>query len=32
VGSIEAGKRADLVFLDEEYAVRKVMRAGAWLD
>jgi N-acetylglucosamine-6-phosphate deacetylase len=32
VGSIEAGKRADLVLLDEEYAVRKVMRAGAWLD
>jgi N-acetylglucosamine-6-phosphate deacetylase len=32
VGGILAGKRADLVVLDEEYAVRKVMRAGAWLD
>jgi N-acetylglucosamine-6-phosphate deacetylase len=32
VGGIETGKRADLVVLDEEYAVRKVMRAGTWLD
>ena len=32
VGGIETGRRADLVLLDEEYAVRKVMRAGAWLD
>jgi N-acetylglucosamine-6-phosphate deacetylase len=32
VGALEAGKRADLVLLDEEYAVRKVMRAGTWLD
>jgi N-acetylglucosamine-6-phosphate deacetylase len=32
VGSIETGKRADLVLLDDEYAVRKVMRAGSWLD
>jgi len=32
VGSIETGKRADLVLLDDEYAVQKVMRAGSWLD
>jgi N-acetylglucosamine-6-phosphate deacetylase len=32
VGALEIGKRADLVVLDEEYAVRKVMRAGEWLD
>jgi N-acetylglucosamine-6-phosphate deacetylase len=32
VGALETGKRADLVVLDEEYAVRKVMRAGEWLD
>jgi len=32
VGAIETGKRADLVLLDEEYAVQKVMRAGSWLD
>jgi N-acetylglucosamine-6-phosphate deacetylase len=32
VGAIETGKRADLVLLDAEYAVQKVMRAGAWLD
>jgi N-acetylglucosamine-6-phosphate deacetylase len=32
VGALETGKRADLVLLDEEYAVRKVMRAGKWLD
>ncbi|MDX6292307.1 MAG: N-acetylglucosamine-6-phosphate deacetylase [Kribbellaceae bacterium] len=32
VGALETGKRADLVLLDDEYAVRKVMRAGEWLD
>ncbi len=32
VGAIELGKRADLVLLDAEYAVQKVMRAGSWLD
>lgn len=32
VGALEIGKRADLVLLDDEYAVRKVMRAGKWLD
>lgn len=32
VGAIETGKRADLVLLDAEYAVQKVMRAGSWLD
>ncbi|MFC0627998.1 N-acetylglucosamine-6-phosphate deacetylase [Kribbella deserti] len=32
VGAIEVGKRADLVALDREYAVQKVMRAGEWLD
>ncbi|WP_328526383.1 N-acetylglucosamine-6-phosphate deacetylase [Kribbella sp. NBC_00359] len=32
VGSIEVGKRADLVLLDDAYAVQKVMRAGSWLD
>ncbi|GAA1605200.1 N-acetylglucosamine-6-phosphate deacetylase [Kribbella hippodromi] len=32
VGSIETGKRADLLLLDEEYTVQKVMRAGSWLD
>ncbi|GAA1667439.1 N-acetylglucosamine-6-phosphate deacetylase [Kribbella yunnanensis] len=32
VGSIETGRRADLVLLDDDYAVQKVMRAGAWLD
>jgi N-acetylglucosamine-6-phosphate deacetylase len=32
VGALESGKRADLVVFDEEYAVRKVMRAGKWLD
>jgi N-acetylglucosamine-6-phosphate deacetylase len=32
VGALETGKRADLVLLDEEYAVRKVMRAGKWQD
>jgi N-acetylglucosamine-6-phosphate deacetylase len=32
VGAIEVGKRADLVVLDPEYTVQKVMRAGEWLD
>ena len=32
VGAIEIGKRADLVVLDAEYAVRRVMRAGEWLE
>lgn len=32
VGAIERGRRADLVVLDQDYAVRKVMRAGEWLD
>ncbi|MFI6828399.1 N-acetylglucosamine-6-phosphate deacetylase [Kribbella sp. NPDC050241] len=32
VGAIETGKRADLVVLDDEYVVQKVMRAGSWLD
>jgi N-acetylglucosamine-6-phosphate deacetylase len=32
VGAIEGGKRADLVILDDEYTVQKVMRAGSWLD
>ena len=32
VGSIELGKRADLVFLNDEFVVQKVMRAGSWLD
>jgi len=32
VGAIEIGKRADLVVLDADYAVRRVMRAGEWLE
>jgi N-acetylglucosamine-6-phosphate deacetylase len=32
VGALASGKRADLVVLDDEYVVRKVMRAGKWLD
>jgi N-acetylglucosamine-6-phosphate deacetylase len=32
VGAIETGKRADLVLLDGDYVVQKVMRAGSWLD
>lgn len=32
VGAIETGKQADLVVLDEDYAVTKVMQAGEWLD
>jgi N-acetylglucosamine-6-phosphate deacetylase len=31
VGAIEAGRRADLVVLDERLEVVRVMRAGAWL-
>ena len=31
VGSLEPGRRADLVVLDEDLAVRRVMRAGTWL-
>jgi N-acetylglucosamine-6-phosphate deacetylase len=30
VGALEAGRRADLVVLDEELEVVRVMRAGAW--
>jgi N-acetylglucosamine-6-phosphate deacetylase len=32
VGAIEAGRRADLVVLDDRLEVVRVMRAGAWLD
>jgi N-acetylglucosamine-6-phosphate deacetylase len=32
VGAIDAGRRADLVVLDERLEVVRVMRAGAWLD
>ncbi|MQS08986.1 amidohydrolase family protein, partial [Streptomyces sp. IF17] len=32
VGSIEAGKDADLVVLDADLAVVGVMRRGAWLS
>ncbi len=32
VGAIETGRRADLVSLDADLAVRKVMRAGEWLS
>ncbi|NJP99995.1 N-acetylglucosamine-6-phosphate deacetylase [Streptomyces zingiberis] len=31
VGSLESGKRADLVVLDEEFTVAGVMRAGRWV-
>jgi N-acetylglucosamine-6-phosphate deacetylase len=31
VGSIEEGKDADLVVLDESFRVAGVMRKGAWL-
>jgi N-acetylglucosamine-6-phosphate deacetylase len=31
-GRIAAGQRADLVALDDRLRVRRVMRAGAWLD
>ena len=30
-GSLDAGKRADLVVLDDELRVERVMRAGAWV-
>ena len=32
VGAIEPGRRADLVVLDEELHVLRVMRAGAWVS
>ena len=32
VGALEAGRRADLVVLDDALAVVRVMRAGAWVD
>jgi N-acetylglucosamine-6-phosphate deacetylase len=32
VGAIEAGKRADLVVLDQDLRVTAVMAAGAWID
>lgn len=32
VGSLETGKQADLVILDEDLRVRSVMRKGAWID
>lgn len=31
IGAVEAGRRADLVVLDEDLAVRRVMRGGHWL-
>ncbi|MDR0960914.1 MAG: N-acetylglucosamine-6-phosphate deacetylase [Propionibacteriaceae bacterium] len=31
VGSIKAGQRADLVFLDNDFQVRRVMSGGAWV-
>ncbi len=31
VGAIETGRRADLVVLDDDLTVQKVMRAGMWL-
>ena len=31
VGALEAGRRADLVVLDDDLAVVRVMRAGSWL-
>ena len=31
VGAIEAGRRADLVVLDDDLAVVRVMRSGAWV-
>jgi N-acetylglucosamine-6-phosphate deacetylase len=31
LGALEPGRRADLVVLDEDLAVRRVMRAGAWV-
>ncbi|WP_306203924.1 N-acetylglucosamine-6-phosphate deacetylase [Actinoplanes sp. RD1] len=32
VGALEAGLRADLVVLSEDLQVKRVMRAGAWLE
>jgi N-acetylglucosamine-6-phosphate deacetylase len=32
VGALEAGRRADLVVLDEDLEVVRVMRAGAWVS
>jgi N-acetylglucosamine-6-phosphate deacetylase len=32
VGALEAGRRADLVVLDEHLEVARVMRSGAWLS
>ncbi len=32
VGALEAGRRADLVVLDEDLEVGRVMRAGAWVS
>lgn len=31
IGAIEPGRRADLVELDEDYRVVRVMRAGSWM-
>jgi N-acetylglucosamine-6-phosphate deacetylase len=31
LGALEPGRRADLVVLDADLAVRRVMRAGAWV-
>jgi len=31
-GRLEVGQRADLLELDDDLAVRRVMRAGAWVD
>ncbi|MGC5660029.1 N-acetylglucosamine-6-phosphate deacetylase [Micromonospora sp. WMMD723] len=32
VGALQTGRRADLVVLDDELTVVRVMRAGTWLD
>jgi N-acetylglucosamine-6-phosphate deacetylase len=32
VGSLEIGKRADLVVLDEDLRLVSVMRSGEWID
>jgi len=31
-GRLATGLRADLVVLDDDLAVRRVMRAGTWID
>jgi N-acetylglucosamine-6-phosphate deacetylase len=31
LGALESGRRADLVVLDDELTVRRVMRAGTWV-